>query len=462
MSPHNPGRLQHYNNETNGHSSNVSTSYNHSFPAAYHASGAGLGNVCEMPCFAGGAHIGLGSQSTLPSGHPWLQQQHQQYQLGNQLRGPQQQFRFDHQSPYHDDVYEQNVPSQTALGVIPASNRPFCNVSRSRKRPYAAPSQSGSRNWNSRSVPRTGSSYESNKNQPHCQRQWFQESKHLLSKDKSVTVNCEAKGDQVVTRSPNDLSGNEPGPKRHNMMQKSSAEIEAARDELRKLGVKMPGESPEEVSRWVAARLAKWPTRANIEKKKQEDLARKERGQLASKKPLPSLKDSVRQKREDAKGVSHHCVSSSRGTNRTYECKESTSQADKTEQTGTLELKRALGALGSLAVQYADDSCEEEISGTKPSTIGPSKTCDSPSSRQNAKNRTRLQRNRRKRTNGVTKNASQNQMRRGCNTVEEYQPKRHSLLRKLLEPTIRTEQNLLLQCFRILVRENFLAGTPKF
>lgn len=227
---------------------------------------------------------------------------------------------------------------------------------------------------------------------------------------------------------------------------KHDIELENAREELRKLGATLPGESPEEISRWVAARIANWPSRANVEKKQQEEHARKERGQLSKSASTPSLKENI----------CRHRGSSAR--QRGSINRMSSLSADNAQSRDTDATVRD-GSLKLLALQYAEaSSCDESDpagSATRSRAGSDHLNAEKPEERKCPS------RNRRKVHRGISKKGKRPEKRRQSNPQDVGPPRRESLLRKLLEPTIREEQNVLLQCLRVLVRENFFMGCSK-
>lgn len=119
----------------------------------------------------------------------------------------------------------------------------------------------------------------------------------------------------------------------------------------------------------------------------------------------------------------------------------------------------ATGALASLASNYGDlteSDNEEEQKPTScdngPTTGAQNETCEETSVRPNEPEYRRERRPKKSRGKGRSKSSR----------AEMANPKRKSsLLEKLLAPEIRHERNVILQCVRHIVKNNFLGVKPK-
>lgn len=219
------------------------------------------------------------------------------------------------------------------------------------------------------------------------------------------------------------------------------AEIRFAEAEARRLGTRLPRDNSEEIEKWVTARLANWPTKANRLRKQDEARQRAERGELEQKKQQRTLKEAIAEKRSASKRPHGHAV-------------------------GRSELPAAPGALGAIAAHYAGDSSGEEdlekesgvddVGGEGGNAGKTGAVTNGPAVRVFARPVDGARpigavRKRKARRSGKGKKKG-----KGPQSGPPPLPKaKPTLLRKLLQPEIRREQSLLLQCLRVLVQHDF-------
>jgi hypothetical protein len=224
----------------------------------------------------------------------------------------------------------------------------------------------------------------------------------------------------------------------------NAAALLAAHEEVQRLGASIPGDSPEEVAKWIAARRANWPSRANVQRKVEEAAARAERGEIGRPGARPTLKRAVMDKRT----LDRDAGRARRESAAAY------------ASTPKGEAVPAAGALAALAAQYAGDSSDEEEEGNTAQGGGgaarPAKGAapqasggDSGGSRRTGKRPRKGKQSGKKGKPGAAGRAV---------PATSLPPVKPTLLRRLLEPEIRLEQNLLLQCLRILVQEDFFSN----
>lgn len=216
-------------------------------------------------------------------------------------------------------------------------------------------------------------------------------------------------------------------------------DLDVVQEIAQKLGARIPGDAPEEVEKWIAARRANWPSKANVERRKQEAAAREERGEGRRSAPRKSLKDAVSGKRRNDRNAER--------------AKKTSAAAYAVETKG--EAAAAAGALGALAAQYAGGSSDDDKGSSGEVVEASNRSLEE---REEARPQ--------RQGNGPGKPKRNNNGRRarraakakggdGRNGHAQLKPLKPTLLELLLEPEIREEQNLLLQCIRVLVNENF-------
>jgi hypothetical protein len=238
----------------------------------------------------------------------------------------------------------------------------------------------------------------------------------------------------------------------------SPRHLEIARQEIQKLGAKLPGDSAEELDKWIAERRARWPSKANVERKRLEEAAREERGEIAMKKRPATLREQATGKFQ---GVSVSTGSKCGGPRLTDEnmCKKRKTMASPlpssakeavNESANVGDNLDSTSALRSLATQYAAGSSDEgEIIPEEGQLVESGQTGHPAGDACLAKARGDPRRGQRPR---------KRKGRRGVDSKKTHAPlpeAKPTLLRKLLEPEIREEQNIILQCIRILVRDGF-------
>lgn len=202
-----------------------------------------------------------------------------------------------------------------------------------------------------------------------------------------------------------------------------------------KMGMAVPSDSPEDVSAWIAARRANWPSRTTVDRKEKEAAARAERGELPPRAQRQSLKESVAKKRSIERGEAQ-------------QRREITSAyASKSNGDGF----PGNGALASLAAHYAGDSSGNEDEGDKEAAWGGLQNQkDANGSLNSGRGKVKGKKKKgRARGRGKGRNGNQGP---GNTLLPKRKP---TLLRRLLDDEIRREQSIVLQCLRILVQENF-------
>lgn len=204
---------------------------------------------------------------------------------------------------------------------------------------------------------------------------------------------------------------------------------EISRGVLSRLGQSLPGESADEIARWVAERKRNWPSRRNVERKQVEQACREKLGELLPhKKGGPGCRP------------------------RNHPVPQATIAADPTAT-------QTRDPLASLAEQY-QSSCEEgevtdDARDKRNRREKDRKPCGSRVQPYDASQQAvhhassiRKKRHDRKRERAQRRKAIQ---KRKESELPAQQP---SLLRKLLEKEIRLEQSFLLQAFRHLLNSD--------
>lgn len=228
----------------------------------------------------------------------------------------------------------------------------------------------------------------------------------------------------------------------------SNHEMEVTQAELRKLGATLPGESPEEISAWIAARKANWPSRANVERKRREAEERAERGQLD---PCDVSKPARGKRGRSGQGTPAPDLK--------RPCQEPSGVASKTQSIN--EMKETNGPLLALAADYASASSGEEDAVKKvPEPTPDDSNCLTGDAGSTTAQEVREKCHRDGRNLDPRSKASRKKGRRSQKKTEAKPvPRKASLLEKLLEPEIRAEHSLLLQSLRLIVKENFFTAS---
>lgn len=194
---------------------------------------------------------------------------------------------------------------------------------------------------------------------------------------------------------------------------------------LKKLGAKLPGESKDDIDRWVAERRKNWPSRANVARKLEEKAQKEAKGHI-------SRKD---------KGGSAGFDSQSASRKRSRQMTDDLQCQNSLQRLATEYCSSSEGEEGEIKASAGDKVEGKEAEPRDDKHAGQGRGNGARNKKRNGRN-------------------SRTRARKG-KPQQVPAPSRPSLLRNLLEDEIRKEHSALLQAFRYIVSKEKVASSEE-
>jgi len=206
----------------------------------------------------------------------------------------------------------------------------------------------------------------------------------------------------------------------------------------RKRGLPTEGFTEEELAAWIEERRKRFPTRENVQRKLEERERKRQRGELPPRSFSRGKKDQWRRQKENVGGVSN-----TDGSLGSAQAKQSDVPPPKSS------------ALSALAAYESDSQSEGGTSEKDSPRRAAEEVQASRVERQRGSESEAEKTGRNWKRGGARRRGRLRQPNTGAVSARTQ---RRTLLRNLLEPTIRREQNALLQCIRYIVRNDFFGN----